>query len=102
LLLISTWARSPKLWVAAPLFVLPLTEKIVWGTDHVGHFIAYRILGAVAEAFTPGGMKGPVTAFSQLDPIRYLSSPGLWLGLLAAAAFLYAAIRLRRSREPLS
>jgi hypothetical protein len=54
------------------------------------------------EAFKPQGAQGPVTAFSQLDPIRYLSSPGLWLGLLAAAAFIYAAIRLRRSREALS
>ena len=47
-------------------------------------------------------MRGPITSLSQLDPLRYLSTPGLWLGLLAAAAFLYAAIRLRRSKEPLS
>ena len=46
-------------------------------------------------------MKSPVTSLSQLDPARFLSSPGLWLGLLAAAIFLFIAIRLRRSKEPL-
>ena len=36
-----------------------------------------------------------------LDPVGFLSSPGLWLGLLFAAAFLAAAVRLRRYREPI-
>jgi hypothetical protein len=37
----------------------------------------------------------------QLTPAAYLSSPGLWLGLIVAAVFLAAAIRLRRYRGPL-
>jgi hypothetical protein len=37
----------------------------------------------------------------QLTPATYLSSPGLWLGLIVAAAFLVVAIRLRRYRGPL-
>jgi hypothetical protein len=36
-----------------------------------------------------------------LRPLTFLSTPGLWGGLLVAAAFLALAIRLRRNREPL-
>jgi hypothetical protein len=37
----------------------------------------------------------------RLTPGSYLSSPGLWLGLIVAAAFIGVAIRLRRYRGPL-
>jgi len=37
----------------------------------------------------------------QVTPAAYLSSPGLWLGLMAAVAFIAVAIRLRRYRGPL-
>ena len=101
LLMFSTAVRRPFLWVVLPVVVVQILEKIAFGTNHSGDFIKYRLLGAIGEAFKPEGQNQPVISFSQLDPIRYLSTPGLWLGLLAAAAFLYAAIRLRRSREPL-
>jgi ABC-2 type transport system permease protein len=102
LLLASVATRRPFLWVVVPLLAVQLLEKIAFNTNHSGAFIKYRLLGAMEEAFEPHAAQGPITALSQLDPIRYLSTPGLWLGLLAAAAFLYVAIRLRRSREPLS
>jgi hypothetical protein len=35
------------------------------------------------------------------DPAKFLSTPGLWIGLAFAAAFLAAAVRLRRYREPI-
>ena len=38
---------------------------------------------------------------AQLTPDRFLSTPGLWVGLLFAAAFLAAAVRLRRDRGPI-
>jgi hypothetical protein len=31
----------------------------------------------------------------------FLSSPGLWIGLVVAAAFLAAAVRLRRYQAPI-
>ena len=102
LLLASVATRRPFLWIVVPALAVQVLEKIAFNTNYSGAFIKYRLLGAMEEAFKPQGAQGPVTAFSQLDPIRYLSSPGLWLGLLAAAAFIYAAIRLRRSREALS
>ena len=30
----------------------------------------------------------------------FLISPGMWIGLAVTAVFLFAAARLRRSREP--
>jgi hypothetical protein len=38
---------------------------------------------------------------TQLAPGRFLSNPSLWLGLIVAAAFLAAAVRLRRYQGPL-
>ena len=34
-------------------------------------------------------------------PIQFLISPGLWIGLAITAAFLAAAVRLRRYRGPI-
>ena len=53
------------------------------------------------EAFAADAMKVPITQLSQLDPARFFGSPGLWVGLVFAVAFLAAAIWLRRRREPI-
>jgi hypothetical protein len=36
-----------------------------------------------------------------IAPGSFLSSPGLWIGLAVAAAFLAAAVRLRHYQEPI-
>jgi len=41
-----------------------------------------------------------IKSLAQLTPGRFLSAPGLWIGLVFAAAFLAAVIRLRRYRGP--
>jgi hypothetical protein len=51
-------------------------------------------------AFRDDAMREPITQLAQLDPLRFLSTPGLWIGLVFAAVFLAAAVRLRRSRDP--
>lgn len=101
LLVASVAVRRPLLWVIVPAIVVQVLERIAFGTAYSGAFIKYRLMGAMTEAFAPEAAKGPITSLSQLDPIRFISSPGLWLGLLAAAVFLFIAIRLRRSKEPL-
>lgn len=102
LLLISVWARrSPFLWTFAPLAVAILLERIAFGTSYLFQLLRYRIAGATGEAFVPGADKGLITSVSQLDPARFLMSPGLWLGLVFAAACLAMAIHMRRSREPI-
>jgi hypothetical protein len=35
------------------------------------------------------------------DPAKFLSTPGLWIGLAFAAALLAAAVRLRRYQVPI-
>jgi hypothetical protein len=33
--------------------------------------------------------------------LQFLATPGLWIGLAFAAAFIVAAVRVRRYREPI-
>jgi ABC-2 type transport system permease protein len=103
LLLVSGWARRATfLWAVLPLIVIQIFEKITFGTSHFGSFLKHRLMGFAPHAFGFHGEGDPtIDSLSQLTPGRYLGSPGLWIGLLVAAAFLFAAVRLRRYRGPL-
>ena len=101
LLLVSAWARrSPFLWAFLPIFALWVVERITFGTSHVGSLIRDRVTGAMTVAFRSDAMREPITQLAQLDPLRFLSSPGLWIGLVFAAVFLAAAVYVRRARDP--
>ena len=103
LLLVSAWARrTPFLWAVLPPLALGAFERIAFQTSYFGSLMKYRVIGAMAEAFVlEPGNKGHINRLTQLDPLGFLSSPGLWIGLIATAAFLAAAARLRRDREPI-
>ena len=103
LLLISGWARRATfLWAVLPLIAIQIFEKITFGTQHFASLVQYRLMGFAPEAFDFQGRHNPtIDSLAQLTPGRYLSSPGLWIGLVVAAAFLAAAVRLRRYRGPL-
>jgi ABC-2 type transport system permease protein len=102
LLLVSAWAgRTPFLWAVLPPLALGAVERIAFQTSYFGSLMKYRLIGAMAEAFAVEGKHDPNIGLTQLDPLGFLSSPGLWMGLAATAAFLVAAARLRRSREPI-
>jgi ABC-2 type transport system permease protein len=103
LLLVSSWARrTPFLWAVLPPLALGLFEWSAFQTKYFGSLMRYRVAGAMTEAFAlDPGTKGHVVKLTQLDPLGFLTSPGLWTGLVAAAAFLAAAARLRRHREPI-
>jgi ABC-2 type transport system permease protein len=101
LLLVSGWARRATFaWAFLPFFAAFAVEKIAFGTHYVGPFIRYRITGAMGHAFAPNAMKEPITDLAMLTPERFFATPGLWLGLVFAAACIAAAVRLRRYREP--
>ncbi|MEA2563950.1 MAG: type transport system permease protein [Acidobacteriota bacterium] len=101
LLLVSAWARRASfLWAVLPFFAILIVERLAFGTSHFASLLKYRVQGAMVEAFAADPVKVPILRLSQLDPVRFLSSPGLWAGLVFAAACLAAAVRLRRSREP--
>jgi ABC-2 type transport system permease protein len=103
LLLVSGWARRATfLWAVLPLIVIQIFEKITFGTSYFGAFVRHRLMGFAPHAFGFHGQGHPtIDSLSQLAPGRYLSSAGLWLGLLFAAAFIAAAVRLRRYRGPI-
>jgi len=61
-----------------------------------------RLIGSFSAAFDAAGQTEPTAIqLSQLTPMKFLSTPDLWVGLLFAAVFLAAAIRLRRTRGQL-
>src|SRR5207253_2906468 len=103
LLLISAWAkRTPLLWATLPLVLVMMVEKIALNTTHFAALLKYRFIGGMTEGFAgaPKG-HGVIDQLAELSPLRFRRAPGLWLGLIATAAAIAAAIRLRRNREPI-
>ena len=107
LLLISAWARRTTfLWAVLPPLAIALVEFIAFHTSHFGLLLRERFIGFAPKAFNfrmpDGTLIDPhFIPITQITPGRFLGSPGLWIGLLFAAAFLAAAVRLRRYREPI-
>jgi ABC-2 type transport system permease protein len=98
-LLISGWARRATfLWAILPFFAIAFFEKITFGTSHFASMMKDRLMGFAPTAFA---FKMHSVDCPQLTPAAYLSSPGLWLGLMVAVVFIAVAIRLRRYRGPL-
>jgi len=99
-LLVSGWVRRATfLWAVLPLLGIAFFEKITFNTSHFAAMLGNRLMGFAAEAFDFQPHHG--VAIDSLTPGRYLSSPGLWIGLAFAAVFIAAAVRLRRYRGPL-
>jgi ABC-2 type transport system permease protein len=107
LLLVSSWARRATfLWAVLPWLAISAIEKLAFDTTFFIHMLVRRLTGGFEEGFVvvhyPKDAHVPVVdRFTQFDPLKFLSSPGLWIGLVIAAGFLIAAIRLRRYRGPL-
>lgn len=102
LLLVSAWSRrTPVLWAFLPVFAIYAIESVAFGSKHFMAFLKYRLAGPMTEAWTVNAAKVAVNDFSQLDPLKFLTSPGLWSGLVFAAVCLAGAINLRHKREPM-
>jgi ABC-2 type transport system permease protein len=103
LLLVSGWARRATfLWAVLPFIAIQIFEKITFGTSYFASILKHRLMGFAPHAFGFHAQGHPtIDSLSQLTPGTYLSSAGLWLGLLFAAAFIAAAVRLRRYRGPI-
>jgi ABC-2 type transport system permease protein len=101
LLLISAWARRAAfLWAALPLLAIGAVERLVFNTRHFAAVLENRFTGGGAEALTMPGTF-PMNPMTHLTPGTYLSSSGLWIGLVFTALCLAAAVRLRRYRGPI-
>lgn len=107
LLLVGAYARRATfLWAVLPWLALCAIEKIVFDTSHLARIVGQRVTGNLEEAFVvvhyPRGAHVPIVdRLAHLDPLKFVSSPGLWLGLVIAAGFIAGAIQLRRYRGPL-
>jgi ABC-2 type transport system permease protein len=102
LLLVSGWARRATfLWAALPLVVIAGIEAIVFRTSRFAELIGQRFIGeAPAMIVDPNSMGlDPHTTHVTLG--RFVSSPGLWIGMAVAAILLAAAVRLRRYQAPI-
>jgi len=102
LLLVSGWARrAPFLWAILPLLAIGGVETIAFHTSHFAAMVGSRIIGdAPAVGFTKPDMF-PTNPMTHVTPGLFVTSPGLWIGLVVAAAFLVAAVRVRRYQGPI-
>ena len=101
LLLVSSWARRAVfLWAVLPPIAVSILEKVAFNTSYFQSMINRRFVGFRAEAFAVNA-HDTIDSLSQLTPGNFLTTPGLWIGLAFAAAFLAAAVRMRRYREPI-
>ena len=103
LLMISGWARrAALLWATLPLLAISMFERMVFHTAYFANYLKYRVVGWFEQAFNhpPKGTL-EIDPLNAVTPGRFLATPGLWLGLIVAALFIAAAVRLRRDREPI-
>jgi ABC-2 type transport system permease protein len=100
LLMVSAWARRAAfLWATVPLLAIGIAEKMAFGTSYFGGMIGNRFAGGPEAIHMSDSF--PTNPAMHLTPGHFLMSAGLWLGLAATAAFLAAAVRMRRYRDPL-
>jgi ABC-2 type transport system permease protein len=101
MLFISAWARrTPLLWTVIPPLAIGVFEKIAFQTSHFAELLNYRFSGG-PEAMTSMMGDMPFEPGMHIAPVAFLTAPGLWGGLLVAAALLFAAARVRRYRSPI-
>ena len=106
-LFVSAFARRSTLLLAfLPLLVLPMLERSLVGTDVLAE--AFFVRSVQIPLFRSMGtgefqiLQGESFSFlmlSRLDIVGFLTSPGLWLGLVVCALLTAAAIYLRRYRD---
>jgi len=102
LLLVSGWARRAAfLWASLPLLAICVVEKIAFNTSHFGAMLQSRLSGGPEGGTLPVTGSVAIHPLAHLAALHFLSSAGLWIGLVVCAAFLGAAVRLRRYQGPI-
>jgi hypothetical protein len=88
------------LWAFLPLLAIGIIEKIAFNTSHFGAMLASQIGGDTAAGRSKA-MSSSMASLTNFTPGQFLISPRLWIGFAITVAFLAAAVRLRRHREPI-
>lgn len=91
--------RMPFLWAALPPLAIGVVEKVAFNTSHFAALLGNRFSGGPRVAAAGGGMS--MDSLTPLAPAQFLISPGLWVGMAVTAAFLAAAVQLRRNHGPI-
>ncbi len=102
LLMVSAWSRRAAfLWATLPLFAIGIVEKIAFNTSYFANMVVHRFSGGgeVMNSSRATDMEAILMPHMRLG--QFLTRPGLWIGLVVTAAFLAAAVRLRRSQGPI-
>jgi ABC-2 type transport system permease protein len=101
LILVSSYARrAPFLWAVLPPLGVMLVEKLAFGTAYFAAILENQFSGGGTGASF--SLKYASThGMSEVNAGTAFASPGLWLGLVVAAALLAGAVQMRRSRGPL-
>ncbi len=102
-LLLSAWVkRNPVLWATLLVLVPPVLEYMFFRTSYLWRFINYRSAGIWSALGTRDGhslLRGDMHMLTDLNWAGAFTNANLWLGLVAAAAMLFAAARVRRYRD---
>jgi ABC-2 type transport system permease protein len=104
LLLMSGWAKRPILWAFLAPAATCIFEFLAFRTRYCVTLLQYRLIGWFTQAFQatpPDSLDPHFIPLRQLAPGKFITTPGLWVGLFFAFAFLAAAARLRRFRGPI-
>jgi ABC-2 type transport system permease protein len=104
LLLVSGRVKhAAVLWAILPFLAIGAVERLLFRTTHVIQALGYRMTGWYHRGFVfpPKGTTVAVDPLAHLTPGEFLSSPGLWAGILLTVLFLALAVRMRRNREPI-
>ena len=115
LLLVSAFAnRALLLWATLPPLALMWLERAGLGTNEFAELIGHRSLGFLEAALHTEGasefthlengdtsiaIDAPANVWPLFDPLGFLTSPGLWGGVVVAAVFVTGAVWLRRYRD---
>ena len=104
--------RSPFLTAFLPLAVLPLLEKMIFGSAVFAEAVFVRSvkmplfidLGTMKRLFDEGDNfaslgDAQLSLLGLMDFSGFLGNPGLWLGVIVCGLFTAAAIYVRRYRD---
>jgi ABC-2 type transport system permease protein len=109
LLMLSAWARrNVSVWALVPPIVAVIVERTAFHTHHLLTILGYRLGGIwqefrMGEIFIAGDAPNPDAATAQalahIHPSVAFANLDLWLGVIVAAGFVLAAVRIRRYRD---
>lgn len=119
LIFVSSWVRrSPFMWALLVPAAIALVERVAFGSSYLASMLKFHNVQdfletafaapSVVDTGTTSHSDGfnlhlsvPERLIGAADPLHFLSSPHVWIGLAVAAALVVATIWMRRYREPL-